>query len=79
MPNKNKNKIGLASHPSNLKLPNFAILFFELPNHFLPFEIIRQNNAQAASNLRYVIMREFIMSRNNLCISMSILQLEMII
>ena len=27
----------VASHPSNLKLPNFEILFFELPNHFLHF------------------------------------------
>ena len=32
-----KNKIGLASHPSNLKLHDFEILFSELPNHFLHF------------------------------------------
>ena len=27
----------VASHPSILKLPDFEILFFELPNHFLHF------------------------------------------
>ena len=27
----------VVSHPSNLTLPNFEILFFELPNHFLHF------------------------------------------
>ena len=43
----------VASHQSNWKLPNFEILFSELPNHFLHFNlIIRQNSAQATSNLR---------------------------
>ena len=27
----------VAGHPSNLKLPDFEILFFALPNHFLHF------------------------------------------
>ena len=28
---------GLASHPSNLKLHDFEILLFKLPNHFSHF------------------------------------------
>ena len=36
-------KNGLASHPSNLELPDFEILLFELPNHFLHFdELLRK-------------------------------------
>ena len=30
-------KKNVASYPSNLKLPNFEILFLKLPNHFLHF------------------------------------------
>ena len=31
-------KKNVASHLSNLKPPNFEILFFELPKHFLHFK-----------------------------------------